>query len=204
MVRDGTADSTVTVRSSYLRRRRRSSRAGLRLRDGSDTVNGRCGHARPRRSVDAVSELRVIRAGLVPYQDAWRMQRELHAARVADAAPDTVLLLRAPSGVHSRQAHRAVGTTPRRHARHRGRSRREDHLARSRAAGRLPDRASFPGPLDVVAYVRRMEQLLIDVCAELGLPTLRVAGTNRRLAAGRCRSALSARSRRSGFASRGE
>ena len=32
----------------------------------------------------------------------------------------------------------------------------------------------LPRPLDVVAYVRRMEQLLIDVCAELGLSTLRV------------------------------
>ena len=28
----------------------------------------------------------------------------------------------------------------------------------------------LPDPIDVVAYVRRMEQLLIDVCAELGLP----------------------------------
>src|SRR6476661_8129140 len=51
---------------------------------------------RRQRKVDAVSELRVIRAGLVPYEDAWQMQRELHEARVADAAPDTVLLLQHP------------------------------------------------------------------------------------------------------------
>jgi lipoyl(octanoyl) transferase len=32
----------------------------------------------------------------------------------------------------------------------------------------------LPDPVDVVAYVRRVEQVLIDVCAELGLPTIRV------------------------------
>ena len=31
-------------------------------------------------------------------------------------------------------------------------------------------------PVDVVAYVRRLEQLLIDTCADLGLPTGRVPG----------------------------
>jgi lipoyl(octanoyl) transferase len=31
-------------------------------------------------------------------------------------------------------------------------------------------------PVDVVAYVRRLEQVLIDVCAELGLTTDRVEG----------------------------
>ena len=31
-------------------------------------------------------------------------------------------------------------------------------------------------PVDVVAYVRRLEQVLIDVCAELGLETGRVDG----------------------------
>ena len=48
---------------------------------GHDHLNCRRARAeRRRRRVDAVSELRVIRAGLVPYQDAWRMQRELHEA----------------------------------------------------------------------------------------------------------------------------
>jgi lipoyl(octanoyl) transferase len=31
-------------------------------------------------------------------------------------------------------------------------------------------------PVDVVAYVRRVEQTLIDVCSELGVPTVRVEG----------------------------
>jgi lipoyl(octanoyl) transferase len=34
----------------------------------------------------------------------------------------------------------------------------------------------LPDPIDVVAYVRRVEQLLITVCAELGLATSRVEG----------------------------
>jgi len=34
----------------------------------------------------------------------------------------------------------------------------------------------LPDPVDVVAYVRRVEQMLIDVCAEFGLATSRVEG----------------------------
>jgi lipoyl(octanoyl) transferase len=37
----------------------------------------------------------------------------------------------------------------------------------------------LPDPIDVVAYVRRTEQLLIDVCATLGLATTRVEGQGR-------------------------
>jgi lipoyl(octanoyl) transferase len=45
----------------------------------------------------AVTELRIERAGLVPYELAWERQRELHAARVAGEGPDTMLLLEHPS-----------------------------------------------------------------------------------------------------------
>ena len=34
----------------------------------------------------------------------------------------------------------------------------------------------LPDPFDVVAYVRRVEELLIQVCAHLGLETMRVEG----------------------------
>src|SRR5690348_2736928 len=34
----------------------------------------------------------------------------------------------------------------------------------------------LPDPIDVVAYVHRVEQLLIDVCAEFGVPTTRIEG----------------------------
>src|SRR5262249_5647066 len=34
----------------------------------------------------------------------------------------------------------------------------------------------LPDPIDVVAYVRRVEQVLIDVCAELGVTATRIEG----------------------------
>jgi lipoyl(octanoyl) transferase len=128
-----------------------------------------------RRSVDAVSELHVIRAGLVPYQDAWRMQRELHEARVADAAPDTVLLLQHPpvytAGKRTEPWDRPVDGAPVIEVDRGGK-------ITWHGPGQLVGYpiVKLPRPLDVVAYVRRMEQLLIDACAELGLSTMRVPG----------------------------
>ena len=34
----------------------------------------------------------------------------------------------------------------------------------------------LPEPIDVVGYVRRMERMLIAICAELGLPTAQIEG----------------------------
>ena len=45
-----------------------------------------------------------------------------------------------------------------------------------RLLDRLVEKVRLADPVDVVAYVRRLEQLLIDVCAELGLATVRVEG----------------------------
>jgi lipoyl(octanoyl) transferase len=122
-----------------------------------------------------VIELQVIRAGVVPYEQAWEMQREVHARRVAGEGPDTLLLLEHPS----------VYTAGKR---------TEPH---ERPADGIPvvdvDRGGKitwhgPGqlvgypivalsdPVDVVAYVRRLEGALIDVCAELGVTAGRVEG----------------------------
>jgi lipoyl(octanoyl) transferase len=128
-----------------------------------------------RGSVDAVSELHVIRAGLVPYQDAWRMQRELHEARVADTAPDTVLLLQHPpvytAGKRTEPWERPLDGAPVIEVDRGGK-------ITWHGPGQLVGYpiVKLPRPLDVVAYVRRMEQLLIDVCAEFGLSTMRVPG----------------------------
>ncbi|MDT4945088.1 MAG: lipoyl(octanoyl) transferase, partial [Pseudonocardiales bacterium] len=43
-----------------------------------------------------MSELQIIRGGLVPYERAWQRQRELHDAVVAGRDPGTVLLLEHP------------------------------------------------------------------------------------------------------------
>jgi lipoyl(octanoyl) transferase len=122
-----------------------------------------------------VSELRVVRAGLVPYQEAWRMQRELHDARVADTAPDTVLLLEHPpvytAGKRTDDWERPQDGTPVIDVDRGGK-------ITWHGPGQLVGYPilKLPRPLDVVAYVRRMEQLLIDVCAEFGLRTMRVPG----------------------------
>jgi lipoyl(octanoyl) transferase len=120
-----------------------------------------------------VSELRVILAGVVPYQDAWRMQRELHAARVDDAVPDTVLLLQHPP-VYTAGKRTEPWERPQDGAQvidvDRG------GKITWHGPGQLVGYpiVKLPRPLDVVAYVRRMEQLIIDVCAEFALSTTRV------------------------------
>jgi lipoyl(octanoyl) transferase len=118
--------------------------------------------------------------GLQPYEAAWAEQRRLHAARVAGEIPDTVMLLE----------HEPVYTAGKRTA----------PSERPPAAAGAPvidvDRGGKitwhgPGqvvgypivrlaePVDVVAFVRQVEQVLIDVCAELGLATGRAEAPGR-------------------------
>jgi len=122
-----------------------------------------------------VSDLEIIRAGLVAYEDAWQQQRDLHAAVVDGTAPDTVLLLEHPpvftAGKRTLPEHRPVDGTPVVDVDRGG-------LITWHGPGQLVGYpiVRLPRPLDVVAYVRAMEQLLIDVCASLGVPTERVEG----------------------------
>ena len=120
----------------------------------------------------------MVWAGLVPYLEAWDRQRELHAQRVADAIPDTALLLE----------HEPVYTAGKR---------TEDWERPIPAPGVPPvidvDRGGRitwhgPGqltgypivkltdPVDVVAYVRRLEDALIAVCAAFDVEGTRVDG----------------------------
>ena len=103
------------------------------------------------------------------------MQRELHEARVADTAPDTVLLLQHPpvytAGKRTEPWERPLDGAPVIEVDRGGK-------ITWHGPGQLVGYpiVKLPRPLDVVAYVRRMEQLLIDVCAEFGLSTMRVPG----------------------------
>ena len=122
-----------------------------------------------------MSDLEVQRLGLVDYEEAWALQREVHARRVAGEGPDTLLLLE----------HLPVYTAGKR------------TLAHERPFDGTPvidvDRGgkitwhgpgqlvgypivALPDPIDVVAYVRRLEEALIEVCAGFGLQTGRVEG----------------------------
>src|SRR3954452_22762514 len=120
-------------------------------------------------------ELQVIRAGTVPYEDAWAWQRELHQARVAGSGPDTLLLLEHPpvytAGKRTEPHERPFDGTPVIDV---DRGGKITWHGPGQLVGypivRLPD------PVDVVAHVRRLEAALIDVCAGLGLATERVEG----------------------------
>ena len=122
-----------------------------------------------------MSELRVVRAGMVPYEEAWAVQRELHAARVAGEGPDTLLLLEHPpvytAGKRTEPHERPFDGTPVIDVDRGGK-------ITWHGPGQL---VGYPivrlaDPVDVVAHVRRLETALIDVCDGLGLATERVEG----------------------------
>jgi lipoyl(octanoyl) transferase len=122
-----------------------------------------------------VNELRTVRAGRVPYEQAWAQQREVHAEVVAGTAPDTVLLLEHPpvytAGRRTEPAERPADGTPVVDV---DRGGKITWHGPGQLVGypivRLPD------PIDVVAHVRRMERMLIAVCAELGVRGQQVDG----------------------------
>jgi lipoyl(octanoyl) transferase len=122
-----------------------------------------------------VTELEIVRAGLVPYEDAWARQRELHARRVAGEAPDTLLLLEHPpvytAGKRTEPHERPFDGTPVIDVDRGGK-------ITWHGPGQLVGYpiVALPDPVDVVAYVRRLEAALIEVCAGLGLAAGRVEG----------------------------
>jgi lipoyl(octanoyl) transferase len=111
----------------------------------------------------------------VEYERAWALQRELHARVAAGEAPDTVLLLEHPpvytAGRRTHPADRPFDGTP---------------VVDVDRGGRItwhgPGQiVGYPivklaSPVDVVAYVRRLEEALIGVCADLGVTAGRVEG----------------------------
>jgi lipoyl(octanoyl) transferase len=123
----------------------------------------------------ALSELTVVRAGTVDYRVAWDEQRRLHDAVVAGETGDTVLLLEHPSvytaGKRTEPWDRPTDGTP---------------VVDTDRGGKITwhgpgQLVGYPivkltEPVDVVAYVRRIEQVLIDTCADLGLTVTRVEG----------------------------
>jgi len=115
----------------------------------------------------------------VPYLAAWDLQRDVHAGVVAGDRPDTVLLLE----------HESVYTAGRRTTtwdRPTGELAARTPVVDVDRGGRITWHGPgqlvgypilrLPDPFDVVAYVRRVEQMLIDVCGAFGLATMRVDG----------------------------
>nr|WP_102142642.1 lipoyl(octanoyl) transferase LipB [Mycobacterium sp. QGD 101] len=116
----------------------------------------------------------VRRLGTLDYNSAWQLQRELADARVA-GGPDTLLLLEHPpvytAGKRTEPHERPTDGTP---------------VVDTDRGGKITwhgpgQLVGYPivglaEPLDVVNFVRRLEESLIAVCAEVGLSTGRVQG----------------------------
>ncbi|NJP33534.1 lipoyl(octanoyl) transferase LipB [Micromonospora thermarum] len=121
------------------------------------------------------SGLTAVRAGVLDYEAAWEEQRRLHESVAAGERGDTVLLLEHHSvytaGKRTEPWDRPMDGTPVIDV---DRGGKITWHGPGQLVGypivRLPD------PVDVVAYVRRTEQMLIDVCAEFGLTAGRVEG----------------------------
>ncbi|PPK61084.1 lipoyl(octanoyl) transferase LipB [Actinokineospora auranticolor] len=117
----------------------------------------------------------VREVGTIDYLAAWDLQRDLAAARADEAGADTLLLLEHPSvytaGKRTQPDERPDDGTPVIDVDRGGK-------ITWHGPGQL---VGYPivklaDPVDVVQYVRRVEEALIDTCARLGLPTGRVEG----------------------------
>jgi len=122
----------------------------------------------------ASTPVEVRRLGTLDYTSAWQLQRETADARVA-GGPDTLLLLEHPpvytAGKRTEPHERPLDGTP---------------VVDTDRGGKITwhgpgQLVGYPiigltEPLDVVNFVRRLEESLITVCAELGLHTERVEG----------------------------
>ena len=112
---------------------------------------------------------------LLPYPEALALQRSIHSAVVDGTRPDTVLLLEHPSvytaGTRTEVSERPDDGSP---------------VIDVDRGGKLTwhgpgQLVGYPilrlqNPVDVVAYVRRLEELLIDVIAHFDVTGVRVAG----------------------------
>ncbi|MDT0164290.1 lipoyl(octanoyl) transferase LipB [Actinotalea sp. AC32] len=112
---------------------------------------------------------------LVPYEEAWALQREIHGQVADGSRPDTVLLLEHESvytaGKRTAPWDRPVDGTP---------------VVDVDRGGRITwhgpgQLVAYPlvrlrEPVDVVAYVRALESAVMTVCSRLGLVTARVDG----------------------------
>ena len=111
----------------------------------------------------------------VDYQRAWEIQREVHSQVVSGSRPNTVLLLEHggvyTAGKRTEDEERPIDGTPVIDVDRGGK-------ITWHGPGQLVGYPimRLPEPIDVVGYVRWLEQVLIDSIAELGLHTERVEG----------------------------
>ena len=115
------------------------------------------------------------RHGLVDYQEAWDLQRTIHAEVASGSRPNTLLLLEHPSvytaGRRTDDAERPSDGTPVIDVDRGGR-------ITWHGPGQL---VGYPivklqKPTELVGFVREIEAALILVCADLGITAIRIEG----------------------------
>jgi lipoyl(octanoyl) transferase len=123
--------------------------------------------------------MQVTRVGLgtslAPYEPTWQMQREIHAEVASDTRDDTVLVVEHvpvyTAGRRTHVAERPTDGTP-----------VVDVDRGGKVTWHGPGQVvAYPivklrEPIDVVGYVRVLEQAVIELCTGLGLAPIRVEG----------------------------
>ena len=121
------------------------------------------------------SNIALSRHGLVDYQEAWDIQRTIHAEVAAGTRPNTFLMLEHPSvytaGRRTEDAERPTDGTPVINVDRGGR-------ITWHGPGQL---VGYPiiklqNPTELVGFVREIENGLIHVCADLGVTAIRIEG----------------------------
>ncbi len=128
-----------------------------------------------------MADLVFVHAGFgtqaVDYEQAWELQRRTHERRADDEIPDTCLLLEHPpvytAGKRTEPQDRPVGDPG-------------APVIEVDRGGKITWHGpgmlmgypiiKLPDPIDVVAYVRLLEEMMIRVCADLGVAAQRVEG----------------------------
>jgi lipoyl(octanoyl) transferase len=120
-------------------------------------------------------EIALSRLGLIDYNQAWALQRTIHDEVVQGTRPNTLLLLEHPS----------VFTAGRR-TEDSDRPTNGAEVIEVDRGGRITwhgpgQLVGYPivklkNPTELVGFVREMESCLIQVCADLGVSTVRIKG----------------------------
>jgi lipoyl(octanoyl) transferase len=135
--------------------------------------------------LSALRQLEVRRMGLIGYQEALELQRELVEERRANRIPDLLLLLQHPPvitlGVRSETARANVVATSERLAElgievhETGRGGDVTYHGPGQIVG-YPILDLRPDRCDVHKYVRDLEEVMIRTCADYGIAAGRIAG----------------------------
>ena len=123
----------------------------------------------------STATIALSRHGLVDYQKAWDLQREIHTDVAGGSRPNTLLLLEHPSvytaGRRTEDSERPTDGTPVIDVDRGGR-------ITWHGPGQL---VGYPivkllKPTELVGFVREIEAALILVCADLGVTAIRIEG----------------------------